>query len=353
MSEKKVTIYDIAEKTGFSVATVNRALSNKPRISPSTRQLIIDTAKELGYKANIAAQGLRRTPIKIGAILFCPIEEYIDSIIDGIHSSAIDLEKYNVKVDIKKIAYTNNNDCIIKTIELIKTFSHSNYNGIVLFMSSTVDELHDISSLINELSDKNIYTATVANDISNSTRALYVGIDAFMAGKMAAEILELSCKGKDVALLTGSMSTNIHTDYIEGFKEYSKNNVFNSIKIYEHFDNKAKIIDVTNRMLDDNPNLKGIYMASASSGIACEHIRKLNIKNLSIVTTDLLKETPELLNDKIATTTIFQNPYRQGRNVVKLLYNYITKGTDGGVNLIAPQILMSSNLEAFLNNKNL
>ncbi len=350
---KKITIYDIAEKTGFSVGTVNRALSNKPRISASTKQLIVDTAQKLGYKANTAAQGLRRTPITIGAILYCPVDEYIKPIIEGINSSAADLEKYNVTVDVRKIDYTNSNDCIIKTTELIKNFSENNYNGIVLFLSSTVDELQEIPLLINELTENNIYFATVANDIPNSNRVIHEGIDAFMAGKMAAEMLELSCKGKDVALLVGSATTSIHTEYIEGFKEYSKNNVFNSIKIYEHFDDKDKVIDVTSCMLNDNPNLKGIYMTSASSGLACDYIRKLNIKNLSIITTDLLKETPVLLNERVASATIFQNPYRQGRNVIKLLYNYITQKTDEGIHLIGPHILLSSNLDALLNNENL
>ena len=69
MEGKKVTIYDIAEKTGFSAVTVHRALSNKGRISEKTKALILKTARELEYEVNPAAQGLRRTPIKIGAVL--------------------------------------------------------------------------------------------------------------------------------------------------------------------------------------------------------------------------------------------------------------------------------------------
>jgi len=82
-------------------------------------------------------------------------------------------------------------------------------------------------------------------------------------------------------------------------------------------------------------------------------IANMYIKNLTIVTTDLLKETPMLLKQKNATATIFQNPYRQGRNVVKLLYNHIISQTDKGEHLLAPQILLSSNVDAYLNNNNL
>ena len=44
MNAKKVTIYDIAQAAGVSVGTVNRALSGKDRISPVTKQLVLDTA---------------------------------------------------------------------------------------------------------------------------------------------------------------------------------------------------------------------------------------------------------------------------------------------------------------------
>ena len=344
MREKRVTIYDIAEKAGVSVGTVNRALSNKPRISKETKKLVLETAEKLGYKANVAAQGLRRLPITIGAILYCPIDEYVDSIIDGIKSSASDLEKYNVTVDIRKIDCTSSDECILKTEALVKEFSEKNYNGIVFFMSLLIDEMKKLS----ELEEKNIFYATVANDIPESKRVLYVGVDAYMAGQMAAELLELSCAGRDVALLVTSTTSPVNMDYINGFMKYAGENVFSSIKIYRHYDEREKIIEATQLLLQENPNLCGIYMATASSAIACNYIRNVDKKNLTIITTDLLKETQELLNQKIASATIFQNPYRQGRNVIKLFYNYITKQTDSGINLITPQIVLSSNLESYL-----
>ncbi len=351
--KEKITIYDIAKITGVSVGTVNRALNNKPRISPKTKKAVLDTAKKLGYKANAAAQGLRRSPITIGAILFCPIEEYVDSIIEGVYSAASDLEKYNVSVDVQKISYTNSKDCLNKAQELINSFSKKKYNGIILFMSSLVDEMKELCELINKLTEKNIFFATVANDIPDSSRILHVGVDAFMAGQMAAEILELSCANKDVALLVTSTTSAINIDYINGFMDYAKENIFSSIKIYEHYDDKDKIISSTQQLLAENPNLSGIYMATAGSAISCNYIQKTNRKRLTIITTDLLKETPEFLNKKIATVTIFQNPYKQGRTVVKLLYDYIVKKTNAGTHLIAPHILLSSNLDNYLHGGNL
>ena len=38
MSREKVTIYDVAEELGISIATVNRALNGKPNVEPGVRE---------------------------------------------------------------------------------------------------------------------------------------------------------------------------------------------------------------------------------------------------------------------------------------------------------------------------
>ena len=51
-------IREFARQIGVSTATVSRALHKRGRISPATRQMILDRAKELGYTPNLHAQRL-------------------------------------------------------------------------------------------------------------------------------------------------------------------------------------------------------------------------------------------------------------------------------------------------------
>ncbi|CAN5554439.1 LacI family DNA-binding transcriptional regulator [soil metagenome] len=56
------TMRDIARATGVSQSTVSRVLSGAPTALPTaerTRQLVVDTAKQLGYRPNPHARGLR------------------------------------------------------------------------------------------------------------------------------------------------------------------------------------------------------------------------------------------------------------------------------------------------------
>jgi LacI family transcriptional regulator len=353
MSQKKVRIYDIARTAGVSVGTVNRALSGKDRIRPETKQLVLETAEQLGYKANSAAQGLRRAPITIGAILFCPVDEYVDAIIDGMQATAQTLDKYNVTVDIRKLDYTNSSACLARAEELIRAFAEAGYRGVVLFLSSMLDELDIIRTLIDQYSDEGMCFATVANDIPDTKRVVHVGVDAHTAGSMAAEMLEMTCAKRDVAMLVAAKNSPVNMEYIDGFTDYAKQNVFSSIRIYEHFDDPGRVTEVTEQLLRDNPTLGGIYMATASSVIACDCIRRHGKQDLTIITTDLLRQTPQILKDRLATAAIFQNPYRQGKNVLRYLYDYVTRSTGEHVHLIAPHILLASNVDAHLSEENL
>jgi LacI family transcriptional regulator len=55
-----VTIRDVAQKLGLSIATVSRALDGYPDIALETRQRVQQTAREMGYTPNRAARQLRR-----------------------------------------------------------------------------------------------------------------------------------------------------------------------------------------------------------------------------------------------------------------------------------------------------
>lgn len=54
----RVTLRDIAKKTGFSLATVSSALKNSPRAKASTRALVKQVAEEMGYRPDPALQAL-------------------------------------------------------------------------------------------------------------------------------------------------------------------------------------------------------------------------------------------------------------------------------------------------------
>jgi LacI family transcriptional regulator len=55
----QVTLKDIAEKSGYSITTVSRALAGYSDVSQKTRQYIHQLAAEMGYQPNLVARQLR------------------------------------------------------------------------------------------------------------------------------------------------------------------------------------------------------------------------------------------------------------------------------------------------------
>jgi LacI family transcriptional regulator len=57
---KKITIYDVANKSGVSKQTVSRVINNRPDVAPETRNRVHQIMKELNYKPSAIAQSLSR-----------------------------------------------------------------------------------------------------------------------------------------------------------------------------------------------------------------------------------------------------------------------------------------------------
>jgi DNA-binding LacI/PurR family transcriptional regulator len=57
--KRNIRLQDIAEKTGYSIKTVSRALNDHPDVSNSTREKIVSIAKKYSYFPNLVAKSLR------------------------------------------------------------------------------------------------------------------------------------------------------------------------------------------------------------------------------------------------------------------------------------------------------
>ncbi len=85
LNPQKVTIYDIAQESGFSYSTVSRVLNGFEFVKASTREKVLAAADRLGYVANVQARALAGGRSNVIGLLVPGLDNgYIGEIARGI-----------------------------------------------------------------------------------------------------------------------------------------------------------------------------------------------------------------------------------------------------------------------------
>ncbi len=99
--KKRVTVYDISEKLGISPSTISRVLNNSSLISEEKTNLILKTAKEMGYEKRSIKRQKGRAIINIRLFLpktqfnyihlFYDVAELIEGIQEGFGETRVNI----------------------------------------------------------------------------------------------------------------------------------------------------------------------------------------------------------------------------------------------------------------------
>lgn len=99
-----ITIYDIANKAGVSIATVSRVMNQSEGIADKTREKVLKVADELGYHPQAYAQGLARKKKNMIMVVVPVLSNYffmevLAGIQDEISNYNYDLNIFNIQSD--------------------------------------------------------------------------------------------------------------------------------------------------------------------------------------------------------------------------------------------------------------
>ena len=136
---KSITMKDIADALGISVATVSRALNNSSRISPERREEIQRFAREHNFTPNVVARDLRNTRLlpsrTIGVIVPELVHYYFDTVLSGIEEQAR-IRGYRVIIGQSHESYE-------REVETCMAFAEARVCGIIISLAKgTSDYSH-------------------------------------------------------------------------------------------------------------------------------------------------------------------------------------------------------------------
>ena len=258
--KKRVTIYDIAKELGISTATVNRALTGKPRVSERTRELVLSKAEEMDFKPNALARSLARKSIRLAVVAETGFPEFHGYFLDGARDAAADLEDYNTHVDYFNYeggtANTPESDAYLETT--LNRIARERYDGVLICAKQT--------AALETLKEYGVCVATAINDVERHLRKFCISYNGRIAGAIAAELMaRLMPPGAKAAVASAVTGPGIHSQIVDGFLAQVKVIPLNLVDIFYHYDHEGISYEMTNALLERHPDLGGIYVNSFNS----------------------------------------------------------------------------------------
>lgn len=155
-----IKIKDIAEKSGFSIASVSKALSGKSDLNPKTVEYICNVAKEMGYIPNASARALKTNKSYNIGVLF------VDSTHSGLEHEYFSAILNSIKVESEKLGFDItfiSNHVGNSTLTYYEHAKYRNCDGVII---ASVD-FHDEE--VVRLVESEIPTVTIDYDFNGKS----------------------------------------------------------------------------------------------------------------------------------------------------------------------------------------
>ena len=307
-----VTIYDIAEATGYSAPTVSKALNGLGSLSEETRQRILDKAKELGYEPNITARTLTTKKSNLIGVI------YDDTGMNQGFSHPLFspiLTRFREKIE--AAGY----DIIFLSRHFNMTyFSHANFRCIdgVIIINPATNTPADFDDFIKTNLPR-VSTNSIFKDICTVITANEQG------GYAAAEYL-IKHGHKKIAYISAPVDgiSSAPTERYEGFKSALRAyNLFDEglYEVCSSWDKKSSY-EAFGRLIKRRRDITAVFTTSDQIAFGVyEYARDHNIKipdDISVVGFD-----NDFASEYVGLTTFIQNADEIGNIAAQMMLNQI------------------------------
>lgn len=142
MKNRPITLKDMAQRLNTSVATISRALKDKPDISAEMREKVKALAKQLNYQPNPVALNLKYHKSQtIGVVIPKVVHFMFSTMISGILEEA---EKYGYNVLISE-----SNQKYDREVRIVGDFMRGKVDGLIICFSNQTRNFAHIEQVLN------------------------------------------------------------------------------------------------------------------------------------------------------------------------------------------------------------
>lgn len=317
---QKVTIKDIAEKTGTSVTSVHRALYGRKGISDDLRAKIMTEVEDSNYMMDEAASMLRRKQLDITVLLpkpEGPERFYYRGLWGGIYRGTEEIRKNKVKINFVEASRGVNH--ISEALEHLYDDTDENLDGLITVCDDEAAK-HWIQRFIRR--GTKVALVDRGTDIENLCCCMETSSSDM--GHLAVNMMEFlmaQSRGGSLILVNGPEHRASYRSYEMAVKERISE-CYPDIKvvIIDGYEEEAGRERLKNLLTKEK--VKGIIASCARATYwVCDEIDKLQPENPPpIVGTDVFEELQPFFDKGILQASIYQSHCEHGEKALKYLY---------------------------------
>lgn len=346
MGKPPATLGDIAKSLGTSIGTVHRALHDHPGVSPGTKARVLQMARTLGYRPNLAARYLSsKKTLRISVNTLQGTTSFWDEVRAGIREEAAAILLENVEVEFRTCPSLGEGE-----EDAFEAAIAEKVDGIITFPSRP----QTLRPWIRRASRAHIPVVCVATDAPNSGRLGIVAVDTLASGSIAADLLGRFLGGRSgsVAITVFDMAITEHAEKFTAFESTLRSFYPNLelLKPVEDHDVDKEAYRKCRKLFEECSDLAGVYVTTEASipvlKAACD--AKI-LERLTIITTDLFPDLVPYIRSGAVVATIYQRPRAQGQMALRMLHEFLAEGGRRSHQVaLAPHLVMRGNLDFFL-----
>lgn len=342
---KNVTLFDIADALGISTGTVHRALHDHPGVSPITRSKVLQMAKKLGYRPNLAARFLSsKRSLRVSVNTLKGTTSFWNEVRAGISEEAKSLLMENVELQFRTYPALGEGE-----EEAFGAALKSEVDGIIVFPSS----VQKLRPWIARASRQKVPVICVVTDAPDTARLAVVSIDASASGALAADLMGRLLNGcGKVAVTLSALAITEHADKCQAF-ESTLQNFYPNVHLVERLEDhdvEPEAYEKCRQLFREHADLSGIYVTTEASIPVIRAARDAEmLDRLVIIATDLFPGLVKEIRSGAVLATIYQRPRTQGRMAFRALHEFLAEGQCPPYQItLAPHLVMRGNLKFFL-----
>ncbi|MCV0426458.1 MAG: LacI family DNA-binding transcriptional regulator [Roseibium sp.] len=314
---RRVTIHDVADAAGVSLATVDRVMNGRPGVRKVTIQKVKKAAETLNYKPDVFAAGLAKKRVyRLHFLIPNGPNAFMEDLTREAASHAQSMSGDRMQVHVEPIDAFDGH----RVAGTLAILDRSVCDGVAVVAPA----FPEVRASIDRLQDRGVPVVTLVSDHPSSTRQRFVGIDNVAAGRTAGRILGrfLPKKPARIGLIAGSLGLRDHSDRFAGCREVIERDYphLELLKVREGRDDNARNADLVKKLLNDEPDLAGLYNIGAGNrGTIAALTESGRAEDVVFVGHELTPYTREALQANVLDAVIAQDPGHEIRSAIRVL----------------------------------